>query len=189
MATDPLQTEQQSLLKQSPDNIVISRSACKIITCFVVLFVIATTICIGVLFSIVLEDDESTSGEKRVVGSMPVVGPYSTIIEGNGLLFLSGQIAVDENGTISDGDVVEQTEIVLASIKQILEDAGSNMNKVLKCTVFLANISDFGDMNGVYMEYFNISSDELDSYPARAAFAVRDLPLGAQVEIEAIALP
>ena len=93
MATDPLQTEQESLLKESPDNhnIAISRSTCKIITCLAVLFVIATIACIAVLFSIVLaDDDESTSQEKRVVGSMPVVGPYSTIIEGNGFLFLSG---------------------------------------------------------------------------------------------------
>lgn len=95
MATDPLQTEQQSLLKPSPDNIVISRSSCKVITILVVLFVIATICCIAVLFSIVLEDDETTtSAEKKVVGSGDVVGPYSTIIQGNGFLFLSGFLSM-----------------------------------------------------------------------------------------------
>lgn len=93
------------------------------------------------------------------------------------------------NGSIIDGDVVEQTEMVLDNIKDILQDAGSNMNKVVKCTVFLANIDDFGSMNGVYIKYFNISSDEIDALPARSAMAVEDLPLGALVEIEAIALP
>ena len=99
-----------------------------------------------------------------------------------------GQIAL-QNGSMIDGDIVEQTQTVLGNIKTILEDAGSNMNKVVKCTVFLRNISDFDLMNGVYRHYFNISSNEVDSYPARSAIAVRDLPLGAQVEIEAIALP
>ena len=90
MATDPLQTEKQSLLKDSTDDIVISRSAFKVMTCLIVVFVIVTTVCIAVLFSIVLDDDDTGSGGKKVVGSEPVVGPYSTIIEGNGFLFLSG---------------------------------------------------------------------------------------------------
>ena len=77
MATDPLATEQavteqQALLKQSSnDNVIISRSNCKIITCLAVLFVVTNIVCIAVLFSIVLEDDESTSSEKKVVGSTP----------------------------------------------------------------------------------------------------------------------
>eukprot|EP01084_Bolivina_argentea_P229074 386712_1 len=180
-----MSTEQQTLLKQHPETIEISRKTCKIITGLAIVFVITTIICIAVLFSIVLEDDES-SGGKRVAGSYPVVGPYSTVIEANGFLFVSGQIAV-VNGTV-EGDIIQQTDMVLGNIKNILEDAGSNMNKVVKCTIFLRNISDFGAVNTIYMSYFNLSLPELDSYPARAALAVRDLPVDAQVEIEAIAL-
>ena len=185
MATDPLSTEQQSLLKQPSDNVTISRSTCKIIAGLATLFLIANIVCIAVLFSIVLDDDESSS-EKRAAGSMEVAGPYTPAIEANGFLFISGQIAV-VNGTV-DGDITEQTEMVLQNIKDILEDAGSNMNKVVKCTVFLSNIDNFDAMNAVYMHYFNVSTPEIESYPARSAFAVRDLPLNASVEIEAFAL-
>ena len=80
--SNPLATEPQSPLKQSRDDVVISRSTCKIITCLVVLFVIADIAAIAVYFSIVLEEEStSTSTEKRVVGSMPVVGPFSPIVE------------------------------------------------------------------------------------------------------------
>eukprot|EP00483_Globobulimina_turgida_P011405 UN11427 len=182
---EPLSTEQQTLLKQH-SNMEISKSTCKIITILSILFVILNIICIAILFSMVLEDDDDYSSGKKVAGTFPVVGPYSTVIEANGFLFISGQIAV-VNGTI-EGNIIQQTNMVLGNIKNILEDAGSNMNKVVKCRVFLTNISDFDAMNTVYMSYFDLSLPELDSYPARAALSVRDLPLGAQVEIEAIAL-
>lgn len=110
------------------------------------------------------------------------VGAYSQAIKANGLVFVSGQLGlVPETKQFAGASVAEQTRQALENMAAILEAAGTNMAYVVKCTVLLADIADFAEMNGVYSTFF--PSDP----PARAAFAVRDLPLGAQVEIEAFA--
>ncbi len=113
------------------------------------------------------------------------IGPYSQAIEKNGMLFISGQIPVDpKTGKIVDGGVSEQTDMVLRNVSAIIKEAGygDNMSKIVKCTIYLKDMSYFGDMNAVYAKYFT------EDPPARAAFAVKELPLDVMVEIEAIAI-
>jgi len=111
------------------------------------------------------------------------VGPYSQAIEKNGVLFISGQIAIDPaTGILHHGDTGEQTRQVLKNIDAILAAAGYTRDEVVKCTCLLKDMNDFGKMNKVYSEYFKIDP------PARAAYEVADLPLGAGVEIEAVAM-
>ena len=113
------------------------------------------------------------------------IGPYSQAIENNGMLFISGQIPVDpKKGSIVEGGVKEQTDMVLKNVQAIITAAGygDDMSKVVKCTIYLKDMSYFGDMNTVYASYFTADP------PARAAFAVKELPLDVMVEIEAIAI-
>ena len=113
------------------------------------------------------------------------IGPYSQAIEQNGTLFVSGQIPVDPStGKVVSGDVSQQTEMVMKNIQAIITAAGfgNDLSKILKCTIYLSDMAYFADMNKVYGNYFPTDP------PARAAFAVKDLPLGVMVEIEAVAM-
>ena len=111
------------------------------------------------------------------------VGSYSQAVEARGMLFVSGQLGIDpETGQLVDGGVGEQTRCLLENLKTVLLAAGYNLNDVVKCTVFLKDIRNFQAMNEVYASFF-----EKDP-PARAAFQVAALPLGALVEIEAVAI-
>lgn len=110
------------------------------------------------------------------------IGPYSQAVQAGNMLFVSGQIPIDPaTGAFAGDDIVTQTRQSLTNVKNILEAAGYTLNDVVKTTVLLADIADFGSMNEVYATFFN------ENRPARAAFAVKDLPRGALVEIEAIA--
>jgi 2-iminobutanoate/2-iminopropanoate deaminase len=110
------------------------------------------------------------------------VGPYSQAVEINGTLYVSGQIPINpETGKLVEGDITVQTEQVFRNISAILETAGYTFSDVVKSTCLLSDISNFRAMNEVYGKYY--SADQ----PARAAYAVKDLPLGALVEIETIA--
>jgi 2-iminobutanoate/2-iminopropanoate deaminase len=111
------------------------------------------------------------------------IGPYSQAIDsGAGLVFVSGQLPIDPaTGVFPEGGIKEQTAQSISNAKAILEDAGSGLAKVVKTTVFLADMADFGAMNEVYSSYFT------SPFPARSAVAVKDLPKGALVEIECIA--
>ena len=110
------------------------------------------------------------------------IGPYSQAIEANGTLYISGQIPINPAvGKIEATDITAQTEQVFANINAILTEAGYTFADVVKSTVFLSDIANFGGMNEVYKKYYQTEC------PARSAFAVRDLPLGALVEIETIA--
>ena len=110
------------------------------------------------------------------------IGPYSQAIQVGNLLYASGQIPIDPStGSIVDGGIKEQTRQSLLNIQAILEEAGLSFANVVKTTVFLADINDFADMNGVYAEFFT------EPYPARSAVAVKSLPKGALVEIEVVA--
>jgi len=113
------------------------------------------------------------------------IGPYSQAIENNGMLFISGQVPVDPaTGAIVPGGVDEQTQQVMKNILAIMKAAGfgNDLTKILKCTIYLSDMSLFVPMNEVYATYFPTEP------PARAAFAVKGLPLGALVEIEAVAM-
>lgn len=110
------------------------------------------------------------------------IGPYSQAVQAGNMLFVSGQIPIDPaTGNFAGEDIATQTRQSLTNVKNILEAAGYTLNDVVKTTVLLADIADFAAMNAVYAEFFS------ENKPARAAFAVRDLPRGALVEIEAIA--
>ena len=110
------------------------------------------------------------------------IGPYSQAVEINGLIFLSGQLPVDPaTGEFPAGGIKEQTEQSFKNIKAILTEAGLTTDNIVKTTVLLANIADFASMNEVYAAQFGAT------FPARSAFAVKDLPKGALVEIEVIA--
>ena len=110
------------------------------------------------------------------------IGPYSQAVQAGNMLFVSGQIPIDPaTGAFAGDDIVTQTRQSLTNVQNILAAAGYTCADVVKTTVLLADIADFAAMNEVYAEFFT------GDCPARACFAVKDLPKGALVEIEAIA--
>ena len=110
------------------------------------------------------------------------IGPYSQAVQAGNMLFVSGQIPIDPaTGAFAGEDIVTQSRQSLTNVKNILEAAGYALTDVVKTTVLLSDIADFAAMNAVYGEFFK------ENCPARACVAVRDLPKGALVEIEAIA--
>jgi 2-iminobutanoate/2-iminopropanoate deaminase len=110
------------------------------------------------------------------------IGPYSQAIEMNGFLYISGQVPIDPAaGKVVEGGIKEQTEQVMKNIGAILETAGYAYSDVVKCTCLLSDMVNFGAMNEVYGQYFT------ENHPARAAYGVVKLPLGALIEIEVIA--
>lgn len=111
------------------------------------------------------------------------IGPYSQAIEANGMVFISGQIpVVPSTGVLVEGGIEEQTKQSFENIKAILEKAGLTTANIVKTTVFLADMSLFAGMNKIYATYFT------EDFPARSAVAVKELPKGALVEIESIAV-
>ena len=111
------------------------------------------------------------------------IGPYSQGVMTNGLIFTSGQIPIDPaTKEFVNADVTVATKQVLENVKAVLSKAGADMSDVVKTTVLLANMDDFVAMNEVYGTYFT------ENEPARACFQVAKLPMGALVEIEAIAV-
>jgi 2-iminobutanoate/2-iminopropanoate deaminase len=111
------------------------------------------------------------------------IGPYSQATRANGFLFTAGQVGFDPaTGELVDGGIGEQTERVLANLRAILRAAGLELSSVVKTTVFLVDMADFGRMNEVYAQAFG------DHRPARSTVAVAALPRGARVEIEAVAV-
>jgi len=123
---------------------------------------------------------------KRIINTQnapAAIGPYSQAVEANGTLYISGQIPINPTvGKIEAVDITSQTEQVFANINAILTEAGYSFSDVVKSTVFLSDIADFAGMNEVYKRYYQ------SECPARSAFAVKALPLGALVEIETIAV-
>ena len=110
------------------------------------------------------------------------VGPYSQAVLKNGVLYASGQIAINpENQTLVNGDIEAQTEQIIKNISEVLKAANMDFENVVKTTCFLAEIADFAKFNSIYEEYFI-------SKPARSCVAVKDLPKGALAEIEIIAV-
>ncbi len=110
------------------------------------------------------------------------VGPYSQAVEINGMLFISGQIPLDPStGQMAEGGITEQTEQVMKNIGEILKEAGYQFSDVVKSTCLLSDMDNFAAMNAVYGMYYP------ENPPARAAYGVVRLPLGALIEIETIA--
>ena len=124
--------------------------------------------------------------DKEVIHTLTapgVVGPYSQGIKAGGFIFTAGQIALDSaSGKMVGATIEEQTRRVLENLKAVLEAAGSSMDKVVKTTVFITNMTEFGRMNAVYAEYFPSNP------PARSTLPMASLPLGGLVEIECVAL-
>lgn len=109
------------------------------------------------------------------------IGPYSQAVKVNGLLFTSGQIAINpKTNTVEAETIEDQTKQVCENLKAVVEAAGTTMDKVVKTVCFLADINDFGKFNEVYGSYFT-------SKPARSCVAVKDLPKGVLCEIELVA--
>ena len=110
------------------------------------------------------------------------IGPYSQAIRTGNIVFVSGQLPINpETGAFPEGGVQEQTRQSLMNARAILQSEGLDLKNVVKTTVLLSDIANFGPMNEIYAEFFS------KPFPARSAFAVRDLPKGALVEIELIA--
>lgn len=111
------------------------------------------------------------------------IGPYSQGIAANGFVYVSGCLPIDMNtGNLSTGDIAEQTRCSLRNVAAILEAAGSSLDKVVKTTVFVTDLANFGAVNGAYAEFFQSEA------PARACVQVAALPKNAEIEIEAVAL-
>jgi 2-iminobutanoate/2-iminopropanoate deaminase len=111
------------------------------------------------------------------------IGPYAQAIKASGFVYTAGQIPIDpKTGNFVEGGIAAQTRQVLENLSAVLQAAGSSLDRVVKATVFLRNIGDFATMNDVYAEYFD------NVKPARSTVAVAELPRGALVEIDLIAL-
>ncbi len=109
------------------------------------------------------------------------IGPYSQAAKVGPFLFASGQIPLRADGTLVEGDVVEQTHQVFSNIQAVLAEAGGNLTNVVKATVFIKDMNDFGQLNEVYGQYFG------DHKPARSTVEVARLPRDVKVEIEIVA--
>lgn len=110
------------------------------------------------------------------------IGPYSQAIKTGNLIFCSGQIPIDPaTGSIVEGGIEAQAHQALKNVCNLLEAAGSSINKVVKTTVFLADMNDFVTVNGIYAQYFS------EPFPARSAVAVKTLPKNVLIEVEVIA--
>lgn len=121
--------------------------------------------------------------EIKTAAAPRAIGPYSQAIETDGLVFVSGQIALDpDTGELKPGSIEEETRLVLANLKGIVEAAGCSIADVIKCNVYLRDMEDYAGMNQVYGDFFS------PPYPARVALQVARLPKDVRVEIEAIAM-
>jgi len=108
--------------------------------------------------------------------------PYNQAVKAGGLVFLAGQIPLDaESGQLVEGGIVEQTHTCFDNVAAILEAVGSDLTKVIRAQVYMIDLGEFGEMNGVYSERMG------QPYPARSTFQVANLPAGARVEIEVVA--
>ena len=128
---------------------------------------------------------EKMKGKTAIeTGSAPgAVGPYSQAVRTGDLLFTSGQLPIDPAaGKMVGGTVSDRAHQAIRNLRAVIEAAGGSLENVVKTTVFLTDIGDFQDVNAVYAQYFS------SPFPARSAFQVAALPLGADIEIEAIVL-
>lgn len=122
------------------------------------------------------------SREAITSAKVKAAGPYSAAVRSGEWVYLSGQVPMDaEVGELVQGSIADQTRQIFANLKAVLDAAGLTPDDVVKCVVFLVDMDDFAEMNGVYGEQFS------EPYPARSCIGVAALPLGARVEIEMVA--
>jgi 2-iminobutanoate/2-iminopropanoate deaminase len=133
-----------------------------------------------------MKDGDNHMPEKQIISTPhapQAIGPYSIGVKVGDMLYCAGQIGLDpQSGDIVPGGIEAETRRALLNLQGILEEAGGSLDNVVKTTVFLRDINDFGRMNSVYSEFFT------EKYPARSAVQVAALPRGVAVEIEAIAV-
>lgn len=110
------------------------------------------------------------------------IGPYSQAIIYDNFVFTSGQIYLTPGGTIVEGTIEEQTHQVMKNLKAVLEAAGTSLGEVVKTTMYITNMSDFGEINTVYKSYMT------KPYPARETVGVKELPLGTKIEISMVSI-
>ena len=110
------------------------------------------------------------------------IGPYSQAVNIGDMIYTSGQIPLNAYGALIEGDISAQTRQVLQNLTEVLKEGGSSLDRVVKTTIFLADMEDFADVNKVYLEFFGTHK------PARSTVAVKTLPLKVGIEIEAIAM-
>ncbi len=110
------------------------------------------------------------------------IGPYSQAVNIGDLIYTSGQIPLNSDGILVEGDIATQTRQVLTNLSEVLKEGGSALDRVVKTTIFLADMDDFVEVNKVYAEFFGTHK------PARSTVAVKTLPLKVAIEIEAIAV-
>jgi len=110
------------------------------------------------------------------------IGPYSQAVEVGDMIFTSGQIGLSSKGVLVEGGVEEQAKQVLTNISEVLKEAGSSLSHVVKTTIFLADMSDFAEVNKIYASFFG------NHKPSRSTVAVKTLPLNVSIEIDAIAI-
>lgn len=155
------------------------------------LLLIVNLLLSGTIISCTKNDDKTDDSnvnvfQKRIIqtsNAPAAIGPYSQAVEANGTLYISGQIAIDpKTGNVVSGGITEQTTQVMENIGAILEAAGYTFGDVVKSTCLLSDITNFTAMNEVYAKYYSVDP------PARAAFAVKDLPKAVLIEIETIAV-
>jgi 2-iminobutanoate/2-iminopropanoate deaminase len=129
------------------------------------------------------EQEEKATRRVITLENTPAKRPYSPAIEADNTLYVSGQIAVDPStGKLIEGGIEDQARQALKNLKNVIEKAGYSLENVARCTVLLNDISFYTTVNQIYMEFFPKDP------PARMAFAVKDLPMGALIEIDAIAV-
>ena len=117
----------------------------------------------------------------NAAGAPDAVGPYSHAVKAGDLLFCSGQVALDpDSGDLVGDTPAEQTERALRNLQTVCEEAGTSLERAIRCTVYLTDMGAFADVNEVYARFFD------DEPPARVAFGVAALPKGAQVEVDAV---
>ncbi|ODV58105.1 putative isoleucine biosynthesis protein HMF1 [Ascoidea rubescens DSM 1968] len=114
-------------------------------------------------------------------GAPPPAAPYSPAVKAGNMIFVSGQIPINSKGEILEGTIGEKTELILDNIQLILKGANSDLTKIAKVNIFLTDMAFFSEINKVYVTYFT------DFKPARSCVAVKELPLGVDIEIECIA--
>lgn len=123
--------------------------------------------------------------EKKIIktdAAPAPIGPYNQAVQVGNMLFVSGQIALDpKDGSLFQGDIAQETEIVMSNLKGILTAAGMDFSNIVKTSIFLMDMGQFATVNEVYARYFS------DNYPARETVQVAGLPRGVQVEISVIA--
>lgn len=127
-----------------------------------------------------------TSAQTKIINTNEApaaIGPYSQAVEANGFVFLSGQIAIDPaTSKLVENDIEKQTRQIFANIRAVLKSAGTDLHKVVKCTVFLIDLNDFAKMNKIYEEEF------AGHKPARSTAQIARLPKDALIEIECVAV-